>query len=362
MLQVVLSLNPGGTERLVLDLVLRLHDETPMMVCCLDEEGAWADQLRARGIEVHALGRQPGFDAGLGRKIAALVRRHRADVIHAHHYSPFVYAAVARLFTPATRIVFTEHGRISDGPPSPKRWWVNRVLFSHAASAVFAVSDDLRQHMVKEGWSASQVKVLYNGITPGPALDPGARDIVRGRIGAAESDLVIGTIARLDPVKDLGTLLDAIARLNTHRVTRLVIVGDGPERSMLETRAATLGITDRVTFLGQRNDAREWLAGCDLFVNCSTSEGVSLTILEAMAAALPVIVTAVGGTPEVVTPETGRLIPARDASALANAALTLGSDQAHRAALGTAARERVQTRFTLDRMIGEYRAAYFEVL
>ena len=108
--------------------------------------------------------------------------------------------------------------------------------------------------------------------------------------------MVIGTIARLDPVKDLGTLIRAVAELSRHVAATLVVVGDGSERAALETLARDLGVSDRVRFLGQRDDAREWLAGCDVYVNSSISEGVSLTILEAMAAALPVIATRVGGT------------------------------------------------------------------
>jgi glycosyltransferase involved in cell wall biosynthesis len=116
-----------------------------------------------------------------------------------------------------------------------------------------------------------------------------------------------------------------------------------------------------VQFLGQRNDARDWLAGLDVFVNSSTSEGVSLTILEAMAAGLPVVVTAVGGTPEVVTPECGRLVPPRQPQAIADALVALGSDRAQAAAMGRAGRARAEARFTLDRMIADYRSVYLEV-
>ena len=116
-LQVVLSLNAGGTERLVLELVKRLHADMPMAVCCLDAAGLWGEQLRESGVAVDALNRRPGFHPLLGRHIARAAARHRADVIHCHHYSPFVYSALARLWRPNLRIVFTEHGRLSDAPP-----------------------------------------------------------------------------------------------------------------------------------------------------------------------------------------------------------------------------------------------------
>jgi glycosyltransferase involved in cell wall biosynthesis len=126
----------------------------------------------------------------------------------------------------------------------------------------------------------------------------------------------------------------------------------------LEQQAGRAGIADRVRFLGQRNDARDWLAGCDLYVNSSISEGVSLTILEAMAAGLPVVATRVGGTPEVVDSASGRLIPARDAATLARTVADLMTDAPARSAMGRAARQRVETLFTLDRMVDEYRQVY----
>src|ERR1044071_8578653 len=144
-MQVVLSLNPGGTERLVHDLLTRLPD-TPTALCCLDEPGAWSEGLQQRGVTVTALHRAPGFNPMLGRHIARAARAHRATVIHAHQYTPFVYAALARVWAPGLKLVFTEHGRLSDAPPSAKRRQVNRVLRKFS-SATCAVSEDLKRFM-----------------------------------------------------------------------------------------------------------------------------------------------------------------------------------------------------------------------
>lgn len=354
-LQVVLSLEPGGTERLVMEMASRLHDTMPMMVCCLDEPGAWADALRERGVAVHALGRRPGVHPSLGRRIASLANAHGATVMHAHQYSPFVYAAIARCWRPSTRLVFTEHGRLSDAPPSAKRRLANRAL-GLLPHRVFAVSDDLRRHMLAESFGADAVEVIYNGIDIGPLPGPSERDAARARLGVADEVPVIGTIARLDPVKDLGTLIRAVA--DVPGTPHLLIIGSGPEEAALDRLATDRGIADRVRFLGHRDDAREWLAGCDVYVNSSISEGVSLTILEAMAAGLPIVATAVGGTPEVVDDTCGRLVPPRDPAALAAAIGELLSDPARAKTLGAAARLRVESRFTLDHMVNEYRAVY----
>src|SRR5262249_33537673 len=214
---------------------------------------------------------------------------------HAHHYSPFVYSGLARALRPGLRLVFTEHGRLSDAAPSAKRRVANRVL-SRLPHEVFAVSGDLRQHILAEGFPPDAVGVIYNGIDVGARPAPGARADVRRSLGLGDRSFVIGTIARLDPVKDLGTLIRGVARLRTGRDVHLLVVGDGAERAPLEALAVETGLGPRVHFLGHRDDARALLAGCDAYVNSSISEGVSLTILEAMAACLPIVATRVGGT------------------------------------------------------------------
>lgn len=358
-LQVVLGLNPGGTERLVIELATRLHGQTPTAVCCLDDEGAWAAEVEARGVRVHALHRPPGFHPSLGRAVAAVARQHRATVIHAHHYSPFVYAACTRLAGLRTPIVFTEHGRLSDAGPSGKRRLANRFLRRLAARS-FGVSNDVRLHIVAEGFDPDRVGVIYNGIDVGPAPMPALRTEVRASLGVDDGTLVLATIARLDPVKDLGVLLDAV-RAAADVPLLLLVIGDGSEKTALEAQAAALGLSARVRFLGHRNDARRWLAGCDAYVNTSVSEGVSLTILEGMAACLPVVATAVGGTPEVVDDSCGVLIPARDAGACAAALRRLAAGPALRETMGMAGRQRVESRFTLDRMVRDYAAVYGEL-
>lgn len=359
-LQLVLSLNPGGTERLVLEIVKRLHSQVPMMVCCLDEKGAWASELESLGVPVHELRRAAGFRPSLGRQVARIAHRHRAGIVHCHHYSPFVYGCVAKLWRPGLRLIFTEHGRLSDAKPSGKRRLANSVL-ARVPSAVFAVSGDLRRHLMDEGFGPSRVGVIYNGIEPGLVPGAAARADVRRRLGVEDdSTFVVGTIARLDPVKDLATLVRAVATFRRRQPVVLAIIGDGAERSSLESLARDVGVTEVTHFLGARNDARDWLPGCDAYVNCSTSEGVSLTILEAMAAARPVIATRVGGTPEVVSEGCGRLIPARDPDALARTLMELAESPDLRARLGGAARKRVEERFSLDRMVREYLEVYRE--
>jgi glycosyltransferase involved in cell wall biosynthesis len=351
-----LSLNPGGTERLILELVARLHHEIPMAVCCLDQAGAWAPELGARGVAVTTAGRRPGFRTGPAWAVAAAARRHAATVIHAHHYSPFVYSCIAQI-RGRIPVVFTEHGRLSDAGPSAKRKLANRLL-RNVPARVFAVSSELGEHLVDEGFLRQQVGVIYNGIDPGPAASPDSRARLRAQLAVSEDTFVIGTVARLDKVKDLGTLLHAIALVAREQAVRLIVIGEGAERRALEDEVETLGLSRSVHFLGARADAREWLWACDAYANSSISEGISLTILEAMAAGLPIAATRVGGTPEVVDETCGRLVPARNPAALGAALLEFARSPSLRGSLGRNARKRLEARFAIDRMVSEYRDVY----
>jgi glycosyltransferase involved in cell wall biosynthesis len=233
-------------------------------------------------------------------------------------------------------------------------------LLGRLPFAIFAVSADLRLHMIAEGLPSQRVTVIRNGIDPGSRPSPAARWAARSSLGLAPDALVVATAGRLDPVKDLPALVDALAILRlAEPAARLVIIGDGPERARLEQQAATLGVTPALCFTGYRSDVRQLLAAADVYANSSIHEGVSLTILEAMATGLPVVATRVGGTPEVVLePETGVLVPARSPTALASALATLLHTPGRRRAMGDAARARVKSHFSIDAMVTRYLEAY----
>jgi glycosyltransferase involved in cell wall biosynthesis len=360
-MQLVLSLVPGGTERLTVEIARRLAGRFRMYVCCLDERGAWASQVEDAGVPVYVMNRQPGFHPSLGRRIADLASRHQGSVIHGHHFSPFVYGSLARFFKPSIGLVYTEHGRLSDAPPTLKRRLVNMAL-SRVAGPSFAVAHELRHYMLEEGFLDSRLGVIHNGIELGPLPDAHARADARRQLGVADDAFVVGTVARLDPVKDLPTLVAAIARAAAHDPSIvLAVVGDGSERGTIESAIARTGA--RVRMLGYSAAPRQLLPGFDAYANSSISEGVSLTILEAMAAALPVVATRVGGTPEVVVDgETGRLVDARSVDDMAAAILELTAAPARGRVMGAAGRARVERAFTIDRMVDDYAREYDKLI
>lgn len=358
-MQVVLTLDPGGTERLVIDMTRALASSVQSVVCCLEGPGAWTAELASLDVPVIALNREPGFKPGLGLQIARSATEHSVDVLHCHHYSPFVYGQIGSLAGKRWPVVFTEHGRLSDAPPSTKRRFVNPLL-GRLPAAVFAVSADLKRHMIREGWPQHRVHVIHNGIDPGDCPTPAERHAARTQWDLSPQHFVVGTVGRLDPVKDLSTLLESFALLQRlHPQSRLVIAGDGPDRAALEARAKALGLEAYVTFAGYRRDARALLPAFDVYANSSIHEGVSLTILEAMAAQLPVVATRVGGTPEVVLDEeVGLLVAPGSPEALAGAFERLLRGPERLAEMGRAARLRVQRHFSMDMMVNRYLDAY----
>lgn len=357
-MQLVLSLSPGGTERLVIEIVRALSERIESVVCCLDHPGEWADELKALGVPVIALSRQPGFHPALAMRLAKELKDRQIDIVHCHHYSPYVYGLLASVMKPGVQLVFTEHGRLSDAAPSRKRRFVNPLL-SRWPGKLCAVSADLKNHMVAEGFPARRVGVTYNGIDPGQRPTAAQRSSARASLGLPEDAFVVGTVGRLDPVKNLHMLLQAHAFLvSKHPHVRTVIVGDGTERAALEAHAQALGVADSISFAGYRSDVRFLMSAFDVYANSSQYEGVSLTILEAMASALPVVATRVGGNPEVVIDqETGFLVPGL-ARALSDAIGTLVYDERRRRAMGDAGRFRVKRHFSIARMVEAYAGVY----
>jgi glycosyltransferase involved in cell wall biosynthesis len=181
----------------------------------------------------------------------------------------------------------------------------------------------------------------------------------RRELDLADDAFVVMTAGRLVAVKDIGTLIDAHAQLvRRHPVARTVIIGDGEQRDELAARANALGVADTLCFAGYRSDVRALMAAADVYVNCSIYEGVSLTILEAMATGLPVVATPVGGTPEVVVDEQTGVLVSGGAAAIAGELSRLAWEPHTAAAMGEAGRRRVERHFSLSRMVDEYAAAY----
>jgi sugar transferase (PEP-CTERM/EpsH1 system associated) len=362
--QLVHGLPIGGTEVLVDRLIRRLSDRYRFVVACLDEVGELGQRLIDDGIELHPLGRRPGFDWRCVRRLARCVRDSGAQMVHAHQYTPYAYITAARLLGGRPPVLFTEHGRFYPDLSSAKRRLFNRLLTCRHDRFV-AVGGAVKQALIeKEGLPAERIEVVYNGAASEPA-SPSAewRAEVRREFGAAGDEFVVLQVARLDPIKDHTTALKSLAAaVSRNPRIRLVLVGDGPERPTIERQIVDLGLQRSVTMLGQRGDVPVLLAAADAFLLTSVSEGLPVTIIEAMAAGLPVVSTGVGGVPEIIDDgDTGLLAPAGDVDALAQAMLRISQDANLRESLAARGRERAASRFSEERMIERYHSLYAEL-
>ena len=362
---VVNALNPGGTERLVVDMSRAFAREFDLMVICLDEPGAWGQALRAEGIAVHCVWRQPGMDLSMPRKLARLFRAAGTRIVHAHQCTPWFYAALARLSYGAPKLLLEEHGRFYPEVRNRKRAFINRALIRPLTHRFVAVSEDVRQRLeTYEGLDAAKIRVIYNGVTPPDEIDPAARTALRARLGVAPGNFVVGTVGRFDSIKNLPMLVRSIgAAIKQNPQVRGLLVGDGPEMARIRALIAELGLSERIVLTGYRDDARQLAQCMNLFVLSSFSEGTSMALLEAMSAGVPVAVTAVGGNPEIVSSgEIGWVVPSDDVGALSAALTEAMADAPLRAQRAAAGQRRFNERFRFETMLDRYRALYRELL
>jgi sugar transferase (PEP-CTERM/EpsH1 system associated) len=363
--QVLHTLRVGGAEVLAARLARRLRDRYRFLFVCLEELGSLGEELSAEGFPVHVLGRRPGLDWRLALRLAGLLRRERVDVIHAHQYTPFFYAAVARPLGRRVPVVFTEHGRHFPDFPRRKRMIANRLLLGRR-DRVVAVGQTVRNALVRnEGIPAERVGLVYNGIDLGRfATGSYDRATVRRELGLGAEDLVILQVARLDYLKDHATAVRTVRRVVRQRPdTRLVLVGEGPEGPKIRELVGQAGLTDCVRFLGLRNDVPRLLAAADLFLLTSISEGIPLTLIEAMAAGLPIVSTRVGGVGEVVEDgTTGLLAAAGDEDVLAQHVLALAADPHRAREMGRLGQARAEAFFSERGMHDRYSELYRELL
>lgn len=362
--QLLHGMRVGGAEVLAARLARQLRERYRFVFVCLDELGSLGEQLAEEGFPVHVLGRRPGIDWRCMLRLAGILRNEHVDIIHAHQYTPFFYGMTARLGYRHPSIVFTEHGRHFPDYRRWKRVMANRLLLEKR-DRVVGVGEVVRQALIaNEGLAADRVRVIYNGIDLNPYATSNAdREQVRKEIGVEQDELVVVLVARFDYLKDHATAVRTIDEVAaTYPRCRLVFVGEGPEMQKTRELVGQLQLENRVVFLGLRHDVPRLWRAADICLLSSVSEGIPLTLIEAMAAGVPVVSTDVGGVSEVVIPgTTGLLAPQGDFHGLANAILRLACDTNQRQRMGNAGKQRAHTVFSEAQMHKGYCDAFDNV-
>ena len=337
----------GGQEKLLVEFAGHADRRRfALHFVSLEKRGALACDIEAEGWPVTALDVPPGLWPSLVLRLARLFRRGQADVVHTHNERPLIYAAPAARLARASCVVHTRHGR---GVRNTRRQDFLARLAARAVDHYVCVSEDSAELTVTQGIPRRRVEVLHNGI-----------DTRRFEFRGPSVGGPAVVVARLAAEKDVATLLHATALVIRQWPSfRLAIAGDGPCMPELRQLTSELGIGAHVQFLGMMRDVPALLANAGLFVLSSVSEGVPLTLLEAMACGLPVVATRVGGIPEVVVDaETGTLVQPGDPVALAAAIVRLVADDERSRQMGAAGRRRVERLFEIRQMVAAYERMY----
>ncbi len=358
-LHLIQGLDIGGLEIMVINLLERLdRARYRPAVCCFDTLGSLAPQLSEKGIEVHLLKRNPGVDLFYIVRLARFLRKTNTQILHLHNPTAFFYGALAGKLAGIPHIIYTEHGR--DFSSSRKVKFANRML-SRLVDKIVTVAKFGKCYLVEEeGVSEGRITTIHNGIDGMRfGLVPDKPEL-RSSLGLKEDQVVIGIVARLDPIKNHAVLLKAMQQVAASKPNAiLLVIGDGPLRGDLESQSKVLGLESNVRFLGARQDVPDLLHLLDLFVLCSHSEGLSLTLIEACAAAKPIIATDVGGNSEVVEHGVnGLIVPSDQPEALAKAMMDLLDDPDEARCMGKLGRQKFEQEFTVDGMVQAYEALY----
>jgi sugar transferase (PEP-CTERM/EpsH1 system associated) len=363
---IVHALDFGGMENGLVNLINRLpegayrHD-----IVCLTGAGKFAERLDpARGTTIHELHKQGGRDFGAYWRLFRLLRRLRPDIAHTRNLATCDLPWLARL-AGARGVVHSEHGLdMLELSGQARRYIRIRRLSRPAVDHYIALGSELRDWLIREiGAAPDRATVIINGVDAAafrpqsPEERAAARAALLGET-PPEDALIVGTVGRLSPIKRQQDLIAAAGIVLERQPglrgrLRVVIIGEGPERAMLEGEIAAHGLIEIVRLAGYRDDVAALLPAMGVFALPSHSEGISNTLLEAMAAGVAVVATDVGGNPELVESDVSALlVPRANPDALADALASVLTDEAKRSALGAAARTRAQEKFSFEAMVG----------
>jgi len=368
---VIYGLKTGGVENGLVNLINHMPpDRFRHAIVCLTDYSDFRLRIRRADVECYALHKPPGKVPGFYVKVWKLLRHLRPHIVHTRNLTALATQVPAMLAGAPVRI-HGEHGRdMGDLDGSNVKYQRIRRLIRPFVHEYIALSQDLERYLVdKIGVPPQHLTQIYNGVDTElfhPALPRRNPLPVPGFAGIGA--VVIGTVGRMEAVKDQVMLVRAFVRLLGLRADlrdrlRLVIIGDGALRGPSLDLLAQADALDLAWLPGERTDIPELMRGLDVFVLPSLAEGISNTILEAMATGLPIVATRVGGNPELVDEgRTAFLVPADDPEAMAAAIANDADDAGKRAQHGASARARAESRFSLDAMVRAYTAVYDRVL
>lgn len=348
----------GGSQRQIVHLLRGLRQQgRAAELLYFRKPSHLLEHLQAAGVPVHRIKKSGAIDPIFIWRLAGFLRRGRYDVVHAFSITAELWVRLLLPITRGLRLVSSIRGLSLIGPAwhwRAKRWILGGssavISNSQAGASLVAERCDVPQ---------KAIDVVPNGLELPPSPSAVRRQVARRELAVPGDQVLMLFVGRLVPEKNLPFALEALMQIPEFRRPWLWLAGDGPERARITLDIERLGLTTNVRLLGERSDTLSLMQAADFLVLPSSEEGLSNVILEAMGSALPVIATAVGGSPELIEDAVnGRLLPSGDVGALSEAIEQLTSDVAERARLGRAARDHAEAHFAVSAMVERTAAVY----
>lgn len=349
----------GGSERVGVDLAVEFKRRGYQVLCFAfhDSVGPMRTELEQSGIR--CLDMNYAKAGGVFRRLLyqwrfwRMLRRERIHALHVHHTAALILSGIPARLARVHRLLMTEHALQWSARPEEQRR--ARHYCRYASDITVVEPAQANYFLTQLDVPAAKLHYVANGVRVSTRSAECVAHM-RHKLGISAEVFAFFYVGRLNSVKDLGTLLDAFAALpaDVFSRSRLYLVGDGAERAMLEARRDTLGLGDRAIFLGARTDIAQVLMAADAFVMSSISEGLPMVLLEAMAAGVPCVATAVGGIPKLFGNDRGLLVPAQDSQGLAVAMGSVARSAELRQRLVENALDNLRKNYALDAIVDRY--------
>jgi glycosyltransferase involved in cell wall biosynthesis len=351
-LHIIPTLNAGGAEKTVVELVKFCDPEIFVSeILCLKAGGFWEEELLRSGASVTVIGHSRLPIIFNFFKIINFIKKSSPDIVQTHLFGADVYGRLTARLAGVKNIISTEQNvNLSEG----KFKKLAKYFTSKLAVAIVAVSEAIKQYLINgEGVAEKKIIIINNGVEIEKFLNQN-REYNNNR------PLVIGSIGRLTRQKGFDYLLEAMAKIDG---AKCLIAGDGEERNILAEKINKFGLSEKVELVGLKKDVPGFLASLDVFVLPSRWEGFGIVILEAGLSGLPVIASRVDGILEIITDnQDGLLFTPGNAEELAGKIKRLLSNSAERAYLGKNLQQKIQEKFSIQKIVKQYEALYLQVL
>lgn len=360
-LHIIPSLDRAGAEKQLALLAAGLsQQEFDVHVCALTRGGPIGEDLQSAGIPYTVIGKRWKVDPLAYSRLRKHVASLRPDLVQTWIFAAGAYGRSAARSVGVRRIVHSE--RCVDRWKSPRQWAIDRHL-ARSTDRIIANSCGVGDYCASHGLPVEKLSVIPNAVEPARPSNV-SRETLLDELAIPHDARLIGVVGRLWPQKRVRDLIWAYELVVVlHKTTRLLVVGDGPERCHLERFARRTSNFDRVRFLGERNDVWRIMPHLDVLWNGSGYEGMPNAVMEAMAAGIPVVATDIPGNRDLVLPgETGYLAPVSGRAEFTRISDRILSDATHAHSLGAAAKRRIEEEFTTARMVGRYGQMYRELL